>query len=419
MALTITKAYANLSILTEAHIDNFRTGLLTFFNTDKLGSGSFTSVALTSTHFANQKLTTADNSYLTFGNSSDGKFGLDSSKNLVFDSLTSGDTLTFQAVSETMVVKSTQVDVPGEIVIGAGGSGLGALYMLGKYRKPVLVWDSSSGITLENNSSTTHNTVLALPSRIISITEDTSSVTKSRKAYITTTANGYSGSHTGAAQGGMRSGVSLTNNNWYTVYGVRVRGGTDAGNRFIIVFDQLTPIGSNYAALDSHYGANDWVYLGLIRYGFGQSGSASGIVPFTYSNKGECWLRGNDSGATFGGVAFFQSTADADDSPAYTITDGTGSTDIPCDIVQMARFQLSRDDVSDWKARDSAAVVIWRGGWQEHNTSATHGHTPELPVYAGADFTQTRIGTGVEDKRVCMYWFKDSKLAVRRHGQGL
>lgn len=419
--LAITKSYAAGQILLEADIDHFRDGLLTLFNTDKLTSGNFGSLALTNSYFSGVELTTSDSTTLTFGADSDGTIGVDSSKNLVFNTATSGTTLTMKAVSKTLVFKTTQVDVPGEIILGAGSSGYGVLHLLSRYRKPVLVYAGSGTVAVENNTGTTNETLISFPKRLIAVTEALTGGEKYRKMNLLATANGYDSTHTGTAQGGLRSGLTATANTWYALYACRVRGGTNAGNKFILVGDNILPSQGNYATLDGRYGDGEWVYLGLIRYGFGVVGSTTSIVPFVYSNKGWCYFTAGDPGITTSGVTLAQSATNADDTPFYTLSDSMSGAAIPVDGMTMAQWTMDRQYASNWSIRDASDNVIWRGGWSDPDLGNTevHGHLVVTNVENGMDFCQTRINNGAVDKRLGITGFSDKYLNLRRHGHGV
>lgn len=419
--LVITKAYASGAILLEAHIDNFRNGLLTFFNTDGFTSAQFASLALTDSYFTNLKLTVTDSAKLVFGTGSDGEMGVNSSKELFFNTTVGGRTFTLTCVTKTVVCKTTQIDLPGEVIIGAGQSGYGILHQIGYYRKPVLVYQSSTSIAIENNSATSNETIISFPSRILAVTEALAGSEKYRKMSIGSTANGYDAAHTGAALGGLRSGLTLTANTWYAIYACRVRGGTNAGNKFILVGDSILPTQTNYATLNSRYGDGEWVYLGLVRYGYGVVGSTTSIVPFVYTNKGWCYFTLSDAGVTTAGVTLAQSTTNADDAPFYTVADGMSGATIPLDTIDRAQWNMDRQSTSDWKIRDASDVVVWRGGWPDPDLGAdeVHGHLVITGVQSGMDFAQTRITTGAVDKRVSISAFSDRLLNCRRHGHGV
>ncbi len=421
MALVITKAYASGSILLEAHLDNFRNGLLTFFNTDKIGSASFAAtIALTSAKFSGTELTSTDAVELLFGTDGDGTIQVDASKNLIFNTTVATTTLTFIAGAKTMVFKTTQVDVPGDIII-AGGASVGVLHLLSQYRKPVLVYAGSSTISVENNSGTTNQTIVAVPKYVFAVTEALSGSEKYRKMSLANVANGHDATHTGAAQGGRRSGVSLTTNSWYAIYAARVRYGTNAGNNFILIADTIFPTQDNTATLDSRYGAGEYVYLGLIRYGFGVLGSSSSIVPFIQTNKGWTYFTQGEAGTTTSGLTLAYSITNADDAPFYTVSDSFTGSALPCGAITRAQWNMNRWSSTDWAIRDASDVVIWRGGWSDPTLSTTkpHGHLVVTNVQVGMDFTQTRVVTGATDKRMALVAFCDKYVNHRRNGHGV
>jgi len=417
--LGITKTYAALDALMESDIDNFRTGLLTLFNTDGFAAANFSAaLTFTSDKFSSTELTTTDGTYLTFGTDSDGLLGVAATKDLIFNTVTASIILKCGSDNKTVEMKSTQFD-SGDIIPGAGGAGYGILYLLGRYRKPVLEYHGATTVRLERNTEPTDATLIVFPDWVIQVTEDLGTTQKYRHADISVTANGYAVSHTGAARGGIRDGLSLTTNSWYAVYAARVRYGTNAGNNFIMVFDSILPTQANEATLDGRYGEGQWVYLGMVRYGFGADGTSSNLIGFKYSNKGWCYFNTNDGGATLGGLTLAQSTLDANDAPLYNIADGMAGNVIPVDAVSMGQFNVSRARVSNWYIRDTADSTIWRGGWQEEESAVPHGHQVEIPVQAGIDFCQTRISTGAVDKRVVLTGFCDRFVGVRRHGKGI
>jgi hypothetical protein len=416
MALVITKAYAAKAILFEAHIDNFRNALHTLFNTTKFDSTFFSSLTLTSANFSGTAITLTDNTYLTFGASHDGQFGLDASQNLVFDTV-GVKPIKFKAVSFTLDFRSTQVNLPGDIIGKSGGAGRSMLQLLSLYKKPVIEYYDPTRIKIQNNSPTGNETLLILPLHTIAITEAISAdAAQFRVANFSNTANGYNSSHTGAARGGRRVGLD-PNVGWYYVYAVRVQGGTDAGNKFIMVFDNTPPIADNDATLDSYYTNGMWVYLGMIRYGFGP-GFGSKIIPFQYSNKGWCEFTDNDGGSAYCGLTLKSDSVSADGNPYFTLTQGEGATNIPA-IINQGRFSLARDKVTQWAARDTINAIFWEGGWQDVDTTVATGHLIQLPIYAGMNFTHTRHDAGAAATRVVLAAFHDSYIAVRLGGRAV
>lgn len=424
--LTITKSYAALTALMEVDIDAFRTGLHTLFNTDKLGSTNFSgSMALTSSHFTGTSILASDNTFITFGASADGLFGLDSSKNYVFNTSATTQELRFYAGSTYYLeVATDKVNVPGDIVIGTGGSSQTILNGLSLYRKPVIEYNSATSITLQNNTATANQTVIYFPSLVAAVTE--SSPAKYRYASISVEANGYSGSHTGAAQGGRKVGMAATTNKWYYVYAVGLRGGSDYSAttaKFIMVFDDTAPTAANGSTLNSAYGSGNWLYLGAIRYGFGATGDNNDIIKFKYSNKGWCSFY-EKSSTGYGGLNLAYSTTDGDNtaSALYTIAAGESGNVIPA-IFGKLRFSLNRERVSDWKLREtssSSSDVIWAGGYQSDDGTLPHGFLVETGNVSGNSFFQERISSNAGTARsVTLAGFQDPYMLNRRHGHGV
>lgn len=428
MALTITKAYAAGTILTEAQIDNFRTGLHTLFNSDKFSAGDFDpAMTLTMSMFSDTSLLAADNTYINFGAGNNASLGTDSSKNMVFTSVASTTELQFIVGTDTLEFYTDKVNLPGDVIIGAGGALRTVLQALSSYKKPVIEWLGDSDISIQNNTGSLQETVIYFPTFVAAVEETIDGNAKYRVACMLANANGYAPSHTGAAKGGRRDGLAVTTNSWYFVYAAKVRYGDDydADNaKFILVFDDTMPTNANEATLDTRYGEGCWVYLGAVRYGYGVDGSAAAIIKFVYSNKGWCYFYGNDTGSTYCGLNLSKSSTDADDSgsPFFTLTAGTSGNTVPSMFghLQMA---VRRSKVSDWYIKDSSGDVIWRGGWQTEDTGAPHGFVVELPFHSTASeeytFFQVRKGTGAVDRRVQLLGFSDGYLALRRQGHGI
>lgn len=429
MALTITKAYAAGSALTEAHIDNFRNGLHTFFNTDKIPSASFDAgTALTGIKFGDTLIVPTDNVTLDYGTGSDASIKLDADKNFVFDTAANTTKIRFYAgTTYYLEITNTVFNSPGDIILAQGGANHTILQALSLYKKPVLEWNGASSIQLSNNSDSTDESIIYFPSYCLAAEETISGSAKYRYASILTEANGYQASGSGTAKGGRRVGLALTTNSWYYVYAVGLRSGTNydaSALKFVMVFDTTAPYQTNEATLDGYYGSGNWVYLGLVRYGYGAVGSNSSIIKFKYSNKGWCYFYGNDSSAAFGGLNLAYTTTDGDDtsSPFYTLTNGTSGNKVP-DSVGHVLLNLTRDKVSDWYITDSSGDIIWRGGWQTDDSSKQHGFMVPLPLITTATeykIYQSRKGTGAGTARaVALVGFVDTYMAHRRGGHGV
>ena len=427
--LTITKSYASGSPLMESHIDAFRTGLHTLFNTDLLGSLNFSgATALTTAKFINNKILTADDTDIDFGSSQDGSLKINSSKNIQFNTAATTTEVRFYAGSTYyMEIANDKINLPGDIQIGAGGAGKTVLQALSSYRKPVLVWESSTSISVPQNSATSHNTIIYFPTFVASVTEDvTGGTPKYRKCTITASANGYGTGDAGAASGGKRSGLTISGNNWYYVYAAKVRSGSDysaTSAKFIIVVDDTSPEPSNESTLNTRYGSGCWVYLGLIRYGFGATGTSTAIPKFKMSAKG--WTYFYEKSTTgYGGLNLAYTTTDADNTSTalYTVSNGTGTSDIPA-IIGHIQLAVQRERSSDWHIREtssSSSDIIWRGGWQTEDGTISHGFLVEVTNTSGLSVFQTRkSSTAGVARAVVLAGFCDRFITLRRGGHGI
>lgn len=423
--LTITKTYASGTALMESDIDNYRTGLLTLVNTDKLAIANFSAtLAILSSQFTGAALTAADATYLNFGDTDDGLLGLDVDKKWVFNTSTSTYELRFYVgTTNYMELYTDKVYVPGDVAFDYNGGGSGSvLKSLSSYLKPVLVYNSTTSVSIENNNATTDSTTIYFPTFVATVTE--TSPAKYRYASISTTANGFGVADSGASRGGMRTGGVATNT-WYYVYAAKVRSGTDysaTAHKFIMVFDTTAPTPANGATIDGYYGAGNWVYLGLIRYGFGASGSDSSIPKFVYSRKGWCTFYEKASTGYCGlHLAYSSTDADNTSSAFYTIAAGTSGSVIPATIGHV-RLGLFRERVSDWKIREtstSSSDVVWAGGWQTDDGTLPHGFLVEIANVVGYSVYQGRKSSNAGTARAVVIAGFTDNLMIRGGGHGI
>lgn len=195
------------------------------------------------------------------------------------------------------------------------------------YRRPVIKWISVTTVDVEANTGTSNETCLIFPDQRRCVTEDTSSTSVNRRFIMTEAA-----SLSGTKNSGLRSGYVETNNTWYSIYGVKA---TDDSTSFIIAADTITPTQAHYAALNSFYGTNGWVYLGLIRNGDSSQVNADILKFSQVGNYTE--FRNAMQTAVFGASsktpgALYATTAGAIAS-TFTYTAGFGSTSIPEQII--------------------------------------------------------------------------------------
>lgn len=236
-------------------------------------------------------------------------------------------------------------------------------YLIG-YGKPVLVYSDGTTINVEQNTTTANTTLIVFPTGPIAVTEDVAATHKFRQLKTSASANGYGASHTGAADSGMKVGLSLTANTWYFVYAVKVQYGDDAGNKFILVVDSTNPSPSNWSTLDTAYGAGMWVYLGLFRYGHGGAQTTT-MIPFLQDSRGGHSFTGRAAAGNFFGVrvasSFIDSTSFAN---IVTLTAANSGNAAPavCPIIKITMRVI--DDSGDGskgciKVTDSSDVLLW------------------------------------------------------------
>ena len=197
----------------------------------------------------------------------------------------------------------------------------GGIVNLFGYRRPLLVWISTTAVDLENNTGTSNQTSIIFPDGTIrSVTEDTSSTNKYRRFLITATAEFT----TGTEDSGLYSGLSEATNTWYAIYAVKSL--IDA-TKFVLVGTTTLPLQANYATLNSNLGTNGWVYLGMIRNG-DNAGATGDILAFRQTGALTIF-----SNSAVGNATTFNGTVLATSAGAtgvtYTYTPGTGTTNIP------------------------------------------------------------------------------------------
>lgn len=200
----------------------------------------------------------------------------------------------------------------------------GGIASLFAYRRPTLEWVSVTAVNVENNTGTAHQTTIVFPDGTIrSVTEDVSSTHKYRQFIITADAEFTSGTE----DSGLRAALSEANNTWYAIYAVK--SAINSAN-FVLVGDTTLPLQANFSTLNSAYGTNGWVYLGLIRNG-DNSTDPGDIIAFKQSGDETLFTKASDgSAATAAGIIFGDNATSSD--LAYSYNAGTGATEIPNNI---------------------------------------------------------------------------------------
>lgn len=146
------------------------------------------------------------------------------------------------------------------------------------YRRPGLTFVDVSTVDIENNTPVSNETKVIFPDMDIrSVNEVTDDTDLYRRFIITETAEFT----TGTENSGLRSGLSEASNTWYAIYAVKSQ--IDP-TKFVLVGDTTYPTVANVSTLNSRYGENGWVYVGMIRNGDNDA-AGSDILEFIQFNN--------------------------------------------------------------------------------------------------------------------------------------
>lgn len=213
------------------------------------------------------------------------------------------------------------------------------------YRRPRLTYQSATTIDVENNTGTQHQTKIVFPDMDVrSVTENTGSTTKYRRFDITATASFASAPE----ESGLRSGLSEAANTWYAIYAVKSQ--VDAA-KFVLAGDTTLPLQTNYSTLNTRYGSNGWIYLGMIRNG-NNDDATTDILDFVMSGNYTRFKNTYNDAGVGAMIGIFLTSGAA---PNYTATFGTGTTDIPdhCEIVE---YGAGQPDDQSWAVANDAGT---------------------------------------------------------------
>lgn len=197
------------------------------------------------------------------------------------------------------------------------GSSLGFLGLNAwAYRKPVLQYASATVVNMETGiNGTSGQAQILFPDGALR-TDSTSgriNCNFSQVAALTVT-----------AQSGLRTGT-VANNTWYAIYAVKSQVNlTD----IVAVADVVLPIQANYATLNSNFGTNSWVYLGMARNG-DNSGVAGNILKFQQSGNVTFFYNNATGNNPNNGVGVRLATSAGATGITYSYSAGTGAAQIP------------------------------------------------------------------------------------------
>lgn len=297
-ALSLTKNYADSTLLLTSDIHGMWTELETKTN------GSIDNDNVTSGWANWGQVALGVDTLWTMGASGSSYFYYaDSTDQLVFAFLTTQRDVLFKQNGTTQAELTDGSDfiTQNDIYFFNRNSTYPLTHLIG-YQKPAMVYEDSTTVRIEQNTTTANRSLIVFPTGPVAVSEDTSSTHKFRKLKLDAVANGYDDAHTGAADSGLRASLTLSANTWYFVYAVIVQGGDDAAvDNFILVVDDTSPIPTNWGTLDGRYTSGHWVYLGPLRYGFGTT-STEELVPFIQDHAGWVTFTGRASTDDFFGI---------------------------------------------------------------------------------------------------------------------
>lgn len=202
------------------------------------------------------------------------------------------------------------------------------------YKRPRLVWNSVSRVDIETNTATSNTTSIMFPDGQVRTVTENLATTQNYHSFKPSQNAAFA---SGTIQGGLRSSLTATANTWYAMYAVKCTKAGETTN-YVLVGDTFTPVATNFSTLNTNFGTNGWVYLGMIRYGdsglnttivlqFNQSGNST-VFTTTQTNNGNALSGQGVVLATTGGAT----------SSTWTYVSGTSGVQIPPNILQGTIF---------------------------------------------------------------------------------
>lgn len=208
---------------------------------------------------------------------------------------------------------------------------------IARYRRPNLVFSGATIISVETGLDGIAGDAVILFSDGNLRTE-----TASSRYQMTITQNAvFNNATLGNNQGGLRTG-SVVNNTWYCLYAVKC---TQFLSNWVLVADTVFPIQANYATLNSNFGINGWVYLGVLPYGDGAS------VPGAFTSfyqSGNSFVLANNIGDGRGNGVRLAVTASAQNLAwVYATGSSIGSAQVPPTLL-IGTFLVNTGSNGNW-----------------------------------------------------------------------
>lgn len=220
----------------------------------------------------------------------------------------------------------------------------------GYYRRPNLKFVSVTAVDVEANTSTANQTCVIFPDERRCVTENTGASSVNRRFTITETA-----SNSGTKNSGLAAGEAEANNTWYALYAWKV---SDNSTDFVVVGTTNTPNITNYARLNTLFGENAWLYLGMIHNGDGAAAAAD-IIAFTQTG-GVTLFRNVGTGQNLSGPGYTLTASAGAVTLTYTYAAGTAAGQIP-DHVGQAYFNAGGSGLTNqgYKFADSSGARLY------------------------------------------------------------
>lgn len=263
------------------------------------------------------------------------------------------------------------------------------------YRKPVLQYSSGTVVVMERGGQGTASAVTLMFSDGQSRTDSSGG---RLDCDLTQTANFSSGTN----NSGIRTG-SVAANTWYYIYAVK---GSNSANAIVAVADTVLPLIANIATLNSNFGTNSWLPIGLIRYG-DNSGTTGAIIPFTMAGNMTLFSNNVTTAAGIGVPGTILATSAGTVSLTYTYSAGTGTTNIPANIAG-AYYSV----VAAAGGTAGIAITEAAGNPKFYQTSESAVNRTVLSAWAPASSGVQLLGVASTAKDISLAGFTDTILGV-------
>lgn len=263
------------------------------------------------------------------------------------------------------------------------------------WRRPVLQFGSVTTVAVESGLDGTSGDIPILFPDGTTRTETSTTRTTfniTRNAVLVTS----------GAQSGLTGATSEATNTWYALYAVKV---TDSSTLWVTVGSTVLPLQANFATLNTAYGTNGWVYLGLIRNG-DVSGSTSDILNFSQSGN-ETVFRNQTTGQVHTASGVREASTGGATSVTWTYASGTGSTSLPANIsIVFVYWAVAANAAATYNLQDAGGNINHASG-ATTAVNTTSGFTA-IPALEGL-----KIATGSSmAQEIYLVGFVDGVLGV-------